>query len=123
MKKEFNDFRFAGLDYKEASNEYLTMNRVSKDEVKIVVRVDLEHLIKTKYGFALILDNTRVVFLKDWQVDINYFGNEVMLAKEFFDVKVWGNHEAFETNDKNCEWNTWLAAAKEQKNTPVKWKK
>lgn len=123
IKKEFNDFRFEGLDYKEASNEYFTMNRVSEDETKIIVKVDLEHLIQTKYGFALILDNTRVVFLKDWQVDINYFGNEILLTKEYFNVKVWGNHEEFEENDSNCEWETLLTAAKTQANIPVKWRK
>lgn len=64
MKKDFNDFRFSGLNYKEKSNKYFTMNRVSEDENKVVVKVDSVHLFETKYGYALILDNTHVVFSK-----------------------------------------------------------
>lgn len=30
-KKDFNDFRFAGLNWRQQSNKYLTMDRVSED--------------------------------------------------------------------------------------------
>ena len=128
-KAEFNDFRFNGLNYREFSNKYFTMNRISEDEQKIVVRVADEHLLETKYGYALILDNSHVVFLKNWQVDSNFYGNEVLLTKEYFIVKEWGEFDDFDEEPQNLEWNTWLEAAKEQsaideegnRINPVKW--
>lgn len=43
-KKNFNEFRFQGLDFKSLSNKYWTMKRVNADESKIVVRVADSHL-------------------------------------------------------------------------------
>lgn len=114
MKKDFNEFRFAGLNYRDKSNKYYTMNRVSDDENKIVVKVADEHLLQTKYGFALILDCSHVVFIKDWQVDKNYYGNEVLLTKEYFNVKEWGDFTDFGEEPENLKWETWLETAKEQ---------
>lgn len=113
-KEDFNNFRFDGLDWRQASNNYLTMERVSKDENKIVVKTAGQHLIETKYGYALILDRTHVVFLKSWQVSSNYFGNEVLLTREYFNVKEWGEHDEFDDEPKNLNYNTWLEIAKEQ---------
>ena len=114
MKKDFNEFRFAGLNYRDKSNKYFTMNRVSEDENKIVVKVADEHLLQTKYGFALILDCSHVVFVKDWQVDRNFYGNEVILTKEYFNVKEWGDFSNFGEEPENLKWETWLETAKEQ---------
>lgn len=114
MKKDFNEFRFAGLNYRDKSNKYFTMDRVSADKNKIVVKVADEHLLPTKYGFALILDCSHVVFIKDWQVDRNYYGNEVMLTKEYFNVKEWGDFSDFGEEPENLKWDTWLDTAKEQ---------
>ena len=132
MKKNFNDFRFKDLNYRSASNNYFTMDRVSADETKIVVKVDSNQLIKTKFGYALVLDKNNVVFLKDWQVSENWFGNEVLLDKKFWLVKEWGDHESFSANAENLKWEKWLEVAKEQdaalteegyKATEVKWEK
>ena len=38
--------------------------RISEDESRIVVKVADEHIVKTKFGWALILDQKHVVFLK-----------------------------------------------------------
>ena len=131
-RAEFDEFRFEGLDFTSASNKYWTMNRVSEDGNKIVVKVDDSHLIKTKFGYALILDNTHVVFIKDWQVSANYFGNEVLLTRQYWAVKEWGNHEYFEEDTDNLSFDKWLAVAKEQdsltdeegnKINRVKWEK
>lgn len=117
MKKDFNEFRFAGLNFKDKSNKYFTMDRVSADESKIVVKVSDSHLQPTKYGYALILDATHVVWLKDWQVSRNFFGNEVLLNKEYFNVKEWGDFsDEFGEEPQNLEWETWLETAKEQDN-------
>lgn len=110
----FDNFRFNGLHFRKISNKYLTMNRVSDNENKIVVKVASEHLLPTKYGYALILDKNHVVFVKDWQISENYFGNEVVLDRKYWNVKEWGNFEQFDTNEKNYEFNNWLEAAKEQ---------
>ena len=131
MNKDFNAFRFAGLDFKEKSNKYWTMERVSADETKIVVKTSTEQIVKTRYGYALILDEKHVVFLKDWQVSDNYFGVEVLLTKEYFIPKKWGEFDEFEDNAENLEWTTWLEAAKDQsgvdedgfKLNPVSWEK
>ena len=114
MDTSFNDFRFEGLNYKNISNKYMTMNRISDDKDKIVVKVADSHLQKTKYGYALILDHTHVIFLKDWQVDQNYYGNEVLLNKKFFNVKEWGAWEDFFEEPEQLEWDTWMNAAIEQ---------
>lgn len=110
----FDNFRFDGLNFHRASNKYLTMDRVSKDENKIVVKVSDEHLLATKYGYALILDRSHVVFVKDWAVSSNWFGNEVLLTKKFWNVKEWGNFEDFDINEDNYNFDNWVKAAKEQ---------
>ena len=69
--KAFNDFRFAGLDYEDASHKYYTMNRITADETKVVVKVADAHLVETRYGYALILDYRHVQFL----VQISFFYN------------------------------------------------
>lgn len=114
--KDFNDFRFEGLNWYQYSNKYYSMDRVSADESKIVVKVGESHILKTKFGYALILDYSHVVFLKDWQVSNNYFGVEVLLQKEFFTVKEWGTFEDFGYEPDNLDFNTWLEAAKAQAN-------
>lgn len=121
MKEDFNEFRFKGLNPKKYSNHYLTMNRVSDDKEKIVVKVGDAHLEKTLYGYALILDRTRVVFLKNWQVSQNYYGNEVLLDKNYFVVKTWGEHNLFSNSDENLSFDAWLEAAEAQKENEVKW--
>ena len=113
-KADFNDFRFDGLNWRQYSNKYLTMERVSDDKNKIVVKVADEHIIQTKFGYALILDHSHVVFLKSWQVNNNYYGTEVLLTREYFNIKEWGEHEDFDEEPENLDFNTWLEAAKEQ---------
>lgn len=116
MKNEFNDFRFAGLNYKEASNKYLTMKRVSDDENKIVVKVAGSNIVKTKFGYALILNYNHVVFLKNWQVDQNFFGIEVLLDREHFLVKKFGEFEDFDDDNQYLSFDEWVKVAKEQDN-------
>lgn len=135
-KANFNEFRFDGLHYISASNKYLTMQRVSDNEDKIVVKVADSHLKRTKYGYALILDYNHVVFIKDWQVSSNYYGNEVLLTREYFKVKEWGEFDDFgEVDDENeLTYDYWLEIAKDQSfiieddgiksfGNPVRWDK
>lgn len=130
-RRNFNDFRFAGLNWKKKSNKYLTMNRVSDDGQRIVVNVGNSHIMATIYGYALILDNTHVVFLKDWQVSQSCYGIEVLLQKEFFKVKQWGNYVDFDDMPENLNFENWLEIARSQdaiagengvKLNTVKWK-
>lgn len=121
----FNEFRFDGLKCREVSNKYFTMSRVSEDENKIIVKVDDNHIVKTRYGYALILNAEYVLFLKEWQVDQNYYGNEVLLNKEFFIPKKWGDFSLdFEFEEDNLNWNEWLNTAIAQNNeedNEVRW--
>lgn len=121
----FNEFRFDGLKCREVSNKYFTMSRVSEDENKIIVKVDDSHIVKTRYGYALILNAEYVLFLKEWQVDQNYYGNEVLLNKEFFIPKKWGDFSLdFEFEEDNLDWNEWLNTAIAQNNeedNEVRW--
>lgn len=130
-KEEFNNFRFEGLEAKHISNTYLSMKRFNPDKTKIVVKVGSDHLRKTKYGFILVLDNTHVVFIKTWQVDQNHYGNEVLLTKEFFKVREYGEWEEFSECKENLEFETWVKVAEEQEAlkdekgiqlNPVKWR-
>lgn len=121
----FNEFRFDGLKCREVSNKYFTMSRVSEDENKIIVKVDDSHIVKTRYGYALILNAEYVLFLKEWQIDQNYYGNEVLLNKEFFIPKKWGDFSLdFEFEEDNLDWNEWLNTAIAQNNeedNEVRW--
>lgn len=114
MMTNFNDFRFEGLDYIEISNKYFAMKRVSNDCNKIVVKVADTHLIETKFGYALILNRYQVVFLKAWQVDRNWYGNEVLLTREYFNVKNWGEHFDFSEELNNNTFEEWLKVAQAQ---------
>lgn len=123
---DFNDFRFKALNYRDVSNKYLTMDRVSDDNNKIVVNVGDEHLLPTKYGYALILDEFNVVFLKKWAVDINYFGNYVLLNRDFWQVKKFKHNRHFDFigENKNLhDFDFWVEAANDQKERIIRWKK
>lgn len=127
MSRDFNNFRFSGLNYKPVSNNYWSMNRINEEETKIVVRVAPCHLMKTKYGYALILDRSHVVFIKDWQVGFAAYGKdcEVVLDRDYFAVKEWGDFDEFDDldeDDAQLTWNGWLDIAKQQQPvTPVSW--
>lgn len=130
-KEEFNNYRFEGLEAKNISNTYLSMKRVNQDRTKCVVKVGNGHLRKTKYGFILILDHTHVIFIKTWQVDQNYYGNEVLLTKDFFKVREYGEWEEFSECKESLDFETWVKVAEEQDSlkdsdgiqvNPVKWR-
>jgi len=52
--------------------------------------------------------------LKDWQVSQNYYGSEVLLQRDFFNVKEWGEFDDFDDEPKNLTFDEWLDAAKAQ---------
>lgn len=134
MKKDFNEFRFKGLNWRKQTNKYLTMDRVSDDKTKVVVKVGNSHLIPTQYGYAFIVGYHSVVFVKNWQVSQNYYGTEILLDKNYFNVKEWGNFEDdfyFEDEEKKQTFDYWLEVAEAQSlkdedgsfMNPVKWEK
>lgn len=114
--KEFNDYRFGDLEYFQSSNHYMKMKRFNQDKTKIVVKIAGSHLFKTKYGYGLILDENHVQWLKSWQVSENYYGTEVLLYKEYWCPKEYGNFEDFFENKENLLFETWVSAAEEQEN-------
>ena len=56
----FNDFRFEGLDYKEASNKYLTMKRyeIRKERVRINTIYDP---ILLRYDYIIIHESGKII--------------------------------------------------------------
>jgi hypothetical protein len=120
---KFNDFRFEGLDYQAYSNKYATMNRVSENGDKIVMRVADSHLLKTRYGWAFIIDAKHVIFLKDWNVNCNYYQNEVLFDRNYFVIKEWGYHPDFDELDTLPTFDDYKAIAQEQQDAKnaVEW--
>lgn len=112
---KIDDYWYGGLNAYRRSNKYITMNRVSSDENRIVVKVGEDHLITTQYGYGLILDDSHVVFLKTQNVSKNWYGNEVILNKQYFNVKKWGDFsDRFISEPKNLNFSEWVNVAKEQ---------
>ena len=117
MKNDFNDFRFEDFGYEVKSNKYFKiLKRVSDNEEKCIVKVEPTNLIKTKYGYALILDRTRVQFLKNWQVNDNYYGCFMLLIKNYWNPKTWGERDNFVEEEKYLDFDEWIKVAKEQEN-------
>ncbi|WP_261372858.1 hypothetical protein [Lactobacillus jensenii] len=96
----WNDFeknyKFKGFtedQFKAYSNNY------SKFTGKhVVVRVAWNNIIKTRYGFAMIIDRNHVVFGKNWQLWGNGQWNEdivVSFNRQFFSIKEFGDFEEF----------------------------
>lgn len=118
------DYWLGGLNANRYSNKYLTMDRVSEDGNRIVVKVADSHLTETKYGYALILDKNHVVFLKSENVSRNFYGNEVVLNKQYFNVKEYGDFsDKFGEIKSNLSWEDWKKTAQSQKKagTRVMW--
>ena len=115
MSRDFNKFRFEGLDYKTSGKSHWSMKRISDDESKIIVDVAPEQIFGTKYGFGLILDRTHVCFIKDWNVLSGMYGHVlVILSKQYFKAKEFGEHDGYADDCYNCTWDAWRLAAKRQ---------
>lgn len=129
---KYEEKTFAGLNPYARSNKYLLMDRVSEDQNKIVVKVSPDQLLRTRYGYALILDSTHVVFIKEWQVTEEFeLGRDVLLDRKYWNVKEWGHFEDYGECEENYSFDTWLTIASEQnaenesgdKINPVIWKR
>lgn len=133
----FNDYRFAGLDLKDASNNYWTCRRVSDDGHKIVVRVMPVHVFKSKFGYGFTLDAKHIIWLKPWQVSIGYARDytddideskvifdgyccEVILDSNYFNVKDWKDNTEFCDNADALEFGYWKNIAKDQEAHGIK---
>lgn len=122
----FDQFRFEGLNARSISNNYYQMDRVDPSGDRIIVRVGDDHVFVTQYGHGLRLDDSHVVWLKDWQVDQNWYGTEVLLNKAYFNPKESKSRDMqFGEIPKNLTWNNWLSAAKAQQKagTVARWRK
>jgi hypothetical protein len=120
----FNDFRFEGLGWEEINrNKLQVTNRVSENEERVVVRFADSHIFRTRYGFGVRLDRTHVVFVKDWAVSFAEFNGsfEVVLSKQYFSVKEFGEDDEFASDPSACTWDAMVAAAKEQAETSCIW--
>lgn len=110
----FNEFRFSGLKPRQVGKYEVELDRVSADKEKCVVRISIEHLKETSFGFALILNDKQVVFLKSWQVE-NKGACEVILNKKYFKVSNWGEFPDFiGADEKNTSFEHWVEVAEAQ---------
>ena len=108
------------------TNKYVTMDRVSEDGNRVVVRVADEQLFKSQYGYGLILDDSHVAWLKDQNVNRNFYGNEVVINKQYFKAKEWGDFSSkFGKSETGAEFtfDHWKKVAQEQAaaGTKVEW--
>lgn len=115
MSRDFNQFRFAGLDYKTADKNHWTMRRFAEDGSKCVVKVAPEQIFETKYGHGLILDRGHVAYLRDWSILAGEFGSVlVLLDRDHFVAKRFGSRAEYAEDLENCKYEAWLEAARQQ---------
>ena len=113
-RNEFNNFRFGDMGYKIHTIRYMTMNRVNEDKTKVVVKVDPRMLYKTKFGYAMHLNEKYVIYLKEWQVDMNPDGCEILLNKDYFKPVEYGFSRGYQGYDHLLNWDTWVRIATKQ---------
>lgn len=123
---KFNDFqanyKFKGFDIEQFyqvsnSRNGLKGKHVSDDNNNAVIKISGKHIIETKYGYAVIMSNTEVVFIKHWQVwGVNYKSNAYIINfnRDFFNIKTWGNHDDFSSERTFNSFEDVIALAKEQ---------
>lgn len=88
---------FAPEQFRKYSKQYayLLGSHVSADGNNVVIKIAPSHVIPTRFGYAIIVDANRVVFIKEWQVwgtsfkDGSYI---VSFNRQFYQVKEWGDH-------------------------------
>ena len=114
MANGFLDNMFGDLGIHRISNNYFSMSHINEAGTKIIVRVAKEQVFKTKYGYGLILDQNHVQFLKSWAVNDNWYGTYIMLEKQYFTPKQWGEFGDYPEEKENLEFETWVNIAKEQ---------
>lgn len=95
--KDYTFKGFAPEQFRKYSNQYAYMvgSHVSEDGNTAVIKIAANHVIPTKYGYAVIVDAKRVVFIKHWQVwgtsfkDGSYI---ISFNRQYYQVKEWGDH-------------------------------
>lgn len=81
------------------SNKFMKLvgNHVSKDGNNAIIRISDNHIIQTRFGYAVIMNHDTVVFIKEWQVlgRPRYSDDYVInFNREYFTLKKWGDHSA-----------------------------
>lgn len=122
----FERFLFSGLNPEEMEDEegefsgiYLN-RRFSEDLGKVAVSAPKNRFVKSKYGYIFILNSTSVLFLKEWQGrgfdSISADKCDLVLTREYFIPRTYGNWKAFDDDPCLLRWGTWLRIAKRQQN-------
>lgn len=116
-QKEFDRFRFQGMDVERESGKYYKIGAVSADGNKLLVSMGENHVKKTPYGYAVALSENKVAYVKDWQVQTSYRGGQlVLLDKQHFKpTETKYKNPDFE-DSKETTWNDLKKAAQAQKN-------
>ncbi len=113
MKKEFVFFK----NLEMVSNKRFTFeNIISEDEIVIIT----DNVRKHKNGYVLVVDNNKVVYLKDWQVRKVLAYNEgidacaVKLNRKFFKAYTFRNAFTDFHFEKEDTFDSLYEVAKEQ---------
>lgn len=94
VKDNHKDFFFGKGNWKMISNKYLKFKRIINEENIIVITNNIKEI---KNSLALVVDNNKAVFLKEWQVESVYNYDEgirafaVKLNKKYFKVYTFRN--------------------------------
>lgn len=94
------DYTYKGFGSEQmlkATNTYTSFlgSHVSKDKNNAVVLVDSMQVMKTKYGYGVVVDDKHTVFVKDWQVWGRNAENKhvvINFNRQYYNVKEWGNY-------------------------------
>lgn len=119
-----NDLKyFYGDDVKKKSNKYFTFTRI-KDEDNIIIVTN--NITTIKNSPALVVDNNKVVFLKEWQIrpiknwDEQENAWAVKLNRNFFKTYTFQNNFDFHF-EKEDTFDNLVKLAEEQQEENMKW--
>lgn len=122
--KEKNMSWFFAAGYEMKSNKYFTFKNVINDDECILITNNIKVV---KGSYALIVDNNKAVFLKDFQIKqvYNYFNDlsafAIKLNRKYFKTYTFQNDFEDMYFEKEETFDDLMKAAKEQEIANNKW--
>lgn len=87
MKENNKNFFFGEGNWREVSNKYFKFKRILSDDEIIIITNNVREI---KDSLTLVVDNNKVVYLKDWQVEPvkayneGIYGYAVKINRKYF---------------------------------------
>ncbi|MDD7411264.1 hypothetical protein [Fusobacterium gastrosuis] len=94
MKENNKNFFFGEGNWREVSNKYFKFKRILSDDEIIIITNNVREV---KESLVLVVDNNKVIYLKDWQVEPvkayneNIYAYAVKLNKKYFKTYAFKN--------------------------------